>query len=287
MGYIRCMSDKKRIIYVCDLYQVLQVISVNKDEQFKIDQAEFEPYQLIEFLGEFENEIKKPGDLLPLELNRCRFLKQMGEIICTPRERFDFKNLQIKNQEMFQNFATNFSIELIKDLRQQYSGLAEDREVAYRCFYNSFKMYRLRDYVIEMSQILMSLATQKPQIYTYNQDLMTHFKELGFDDVLEKSLEKILATNFCMNRNDSQAWFEDSQVLFSSYYLFSKACDYFLTFCEKLDQGTNIVQQNRNILDWDEAGAMTVWSGISFLRTIDVKSPQGQEQLKRFLKPNE
>lgn len=87
-----------------------------------------------------------------------------------------------------------------------------------------------------------------------------------------------------MNRNDSQAWFEDSQVLFSSYYLFSQACDYFLTFCEKLEAGNNIVQEKRNILDWDEAGAMTVWSGISFLRTINVNSEQGKEQLKRFLK---
>lgn len=278
------MSNKKRIIYVTDLYKVLEVLTFDKEEVFKIDQPEYEPFQLIEFLGEFAEEELKVGDKVPLDLNRCRFLKQIGKVIYTPRGKWDFKNLQIKNQAMFKDFSDNFNIDLVKDLRTQYSGLAEDREVAYRCFYNSFKMYRLRDYVIEMAQILISLATQKSVGYKYNEELMTQFKELGFDEVLEKSLEKILATNFCMNRNDSQAWFEDSQVLFSSYYLFAKACDYFLVFCEKLEAGTNIVQQQRNILDWDEAGAMTVWSGISFLRTVNVNSEQGKEQLKRFLK---
>ena len=243
------MSTKNRIIYVTDLFTIVQVLSFAKDKEnvFNMHDPQYEPYQLIEFMGEYESDVLKVGDMIPLEFERCRHIKQIGKIHQTPRIRFDYEGLREQTQKHFDVFAHNFNPQLIVSLREKMKTYEKDEEVAYRCFYNSFKMYRLREYVIEMAEILMSLAKQSPVKHQFSKQLMDEFKYLRFDDVLEKSLEQILGTNFSMGRNDSQAWFEDSQKLFASYFLFMKACDYFLSFCERIVAGTRRIK-NKLIL---------------------------------------
>lgn len=266
-----------RIIYIADLYKILEVISFPREMEnppFKVDDPQYDKFQIIEFVGEVESDAFKVGDLVPLEFRHCRHLKQIGAFPQYERgERVNFNEIQNYNQLMFQNFVDKFDVSRIKRLRDHLNDLSNDDEVSYRCFYNSFKMYRLRDYVIEMAEIMLSVAKQEDVKYETVLELVEDFKAYKFDDVLERSLIEILGTNFSMSRNESKAWFEDSQKLFASYFLFMKGADYLLKFCEKLIDKTNIVQdEKRRILDWSEAGAMTVWAGIGFLRTAPAES---------------
>lgn len=268
------VKNSNRVYIVSDLIEVKQVISIPKDsdQRFDINDVQFIDFMVWEHYGQEENTLK-PGDKISLEMDFYRCLKQIGPIVYTGRN-FSIKDWDKKaekRKQMFTLFANNFNNQLILESKESLKNIIEDDEVAYRCFYNSFKMYRCRDYVIEMAKMLISLAEQKKFECQTNEELIKKFEELEFDDVLVRSLKKNLGTLFAMNRNDPQAWFDDSETLLSGYTLFIKACDYLIRFCERIKNKDCFFQYSRNegrgSLTWDEAGAMMVWGGISFLRT--------------------
>lgn len=278
------VNNSHRVYIVSNLFEVTEVISIPKVEKqgLNIHDEKFVDFMVWEHFGNEENTFKV-GDKIKLEMDFYRCLKQIGPIPYTPYQRMNYdENLKIR-KAFFDNFASNFNPELVKKTKEELSHIANDDEVSYRCFYNSFKMYRCRDYVFDMSKMLISLAEQKEFTCETNQELMDKFKELQFDHVLIKSLESMIGTHFAMNRNDQQAWFEDSQKLFSAYFLFSKAVDYMVRFCERISNQDLFLQSDtRRCLDWDEAGAMMVWEGISFLRSCQDKDlPKILEQLKK------
>jgi hypothetical protein len=222
-----------------------------------------------EFFGP-EAEVMKVGDKIKLEMSHYRLLKQIGPIPHTPRTWTpgEWKKVEAHRRQLFNQFASNFNPELVKNIKTNLEAIVQDDEVTYRCFYNSFKMYRCRGYVIQLAQDLISLATQSEFEATTNEELLSKFEALQFDQVLTKLLAEILGCEFSLTRNDPQGWYSDSKTLFSAYTLFTKAVDYLVRFCERIANQTSFFQeQSHRCLTWDEAGAMEVWLGISFLRS--------------------
>lgn len=273
-------NNKNRVLITTSLTEVLSVIKIPKDAEVKgidIHAPEYVPVMVWEFFGP-EDDVMKVGDKVKLEMTHYRLLKQIGEIPHTPREvgAISRWKQQVEDRKIiFTNFAQNFNPELVKKVKKDLENVSQDDEVMYRCFYNSFKMYRCRDYVIQLAQGLISLASQQEFKATTNEELIKKFESLDFDLVLTELLKEILGCEFSLTRNDPKGWHQDSKTLFSAYTLFKGALDYLVRFCERIEQKTAFFQeQNHRCLTWDEAGAMEVWLGCSFLRSAGDEAHQ-------------
>lgn len=276
-------NNLNRVYLTASLTEVLSVVQIPKaeDRGLPINDDEYVPVMVWEFFGP-EAEVMQVGDKVKLEMNHYRLLKQIGPIPYSPRtfNLKDFDKRQDVRKQLFSQFATNFNPTLIKQVQEELKSLSQDDEVMYRCFYNSFKMYRCRGYVIELAQHLISLAEQKEFTATTNEELLTKFESLEFDLVLTKTLREVVGCQFSMNRNDAQAWYEDSKTLFSTYTLFKGALDYLVRFCNRIATNTAFFQdRSHRCLTWDEAGAMEVWMGVSFLRSCGDEDHQKYSDL--------
>jgi hypothetical protein len=269
-----------RVYITSSLTEVLSVIQIPKTEERRLDifEEQFVPVMAWEFFGP-EAEVLKVGDKLKLEMNHYRLLKQLGPIPQTPRADFisNWKEVEENRKQLLTQFAQGFNPSLVQQIKTEVANLSKDDEVMYRCFYNSFKMYRCREYVIELAQMLISLAEQRPFTAQTNEELINKFESLHFDQVLTKMLKEIIGCQFALTRNDPQAWHLDSKTLFSAYTLFKGAVDYMVRFCERIaNQSAFFQEQSHRALTWDEAGAMEVWLGVSFLRSC------GDEDHKKY-----
>lgn len=264
-------NNLHRVYITTSLTEVLSVIQIPKDkeERLSIHEDIFVPVMVWEFFGP-ESDVMKVGDKVKLEMGHYRLLKQIGPIPQSPRTFVagEWKQVEEQRKKLFNQFASNFDSQLVAKVKEGLDSLSKDDEVIYRCFYNSFKMYRCRGYVIELAQHLISLAEQKEFTATTNEELINKFDSLQFDQVLTKMLKEVLGCEFSLTRNDPQGWYSDSKTLFSAYTLFKGAVDYLVRFCERIAKNTSFFQeQSHRALTWDEAGAMEVWLGIGFLRS--------------------
>lgn len=270
------VNNKNRVYLISSLFEVLEVLKVPKVKpaiklETLIEPEKFNQVMIWEFFGPEDN-APAVGTKVQIKMTHCHLLKQLGPLPEYVRDFVPgrFKQEQAQRQAMYQVFKENFNPQLVAEVKNKLAELVNDDEVSYRCFYNSFKMYRCQEYVQEMAQMLISLALQQPFTGETNEELITKMTELHFDNVLLVSLRAVLGCGFEMNRNNQAAWAQDSQVLFSGYFLFQKAVDYLVRFCERMNNQTTFLQDDqRGFLTWDEAGAMMVWGGIAHLRSSD------------------
>lgn len=272
----------KRIIYVADQTKIIKIL---KKEKINIYDKRYEKYCLFESPN--ENKLKyKKGDLLSVDFwSKYRILKPIGKLHFTPRERcLDWDLKEKKRLEILGNFLSKLDKNLVNELIDKNEKRQKEfEETYYRCFYQSFKMYYARDYVIDIAKDLISLVEQKKFEHKTNsiEELVGNFKKNKFDMVLEKSLDEVLNTVFAMTQNDATAWYQDSKTLFSSLTLFQEAINFMLRFSKEIiDEKSMISSNEKGFLKWHEAGAMCVWEGFSLIRGADSVK---MEEIKRMI----
>ncbi len=178
----------------------------------------------------------------------------------------EFKQREIRREELitsfskvYKNINTNSSSELLKTLR-------EDKEVYYRVFYNSLKMYRMRSYILSLTNELIKLSGHTPSESI--PDLLTQFKTLNFDNVLVRSLEKSIGRGFFTGCNNPKVWAEEALVLTGTFNLFLEATEFLRAFILRLQKSESFIH-HQSFLEWDEAGAMETWTPLGALRSSD------------------
>ena len=178
-----------------------------------------------------------------------------------------YKKEEEKKQSLTLEFISKLEFKNLSLAKEVLKNSREDQEVSYRAFYNSFKMYRVKDDVFNLAQAAITVLTGKP----FNQDDIHYYevyedaKKLGFDQILLDSLRQLLICDFSLDRNESSKWIEDARLLFSSKILMENAVGYLIGFSESIIS-KKVFFLNGNILSWDEAGAMEAFTFLSTLR---------------------
>lgn len=169
--------------------------------------------------------------------------------------------------------------DFISEIRKQYEeniAAMDNNEAVYRCFYNSFKMYRVRQNMLDYSRMALLLVGGTPS--KNDRELVQQLEEYKFSKIYVQLVKDSIASDFNLNRNEHSAWVRDAQVIFSAYFLISKALLFIIQFAERINDKSLFVLYSRS-LDWDEAGAMEVLDSISILRY----RKEAQEEFKKQL----
>lgn len=178
-----------------------------------------------------------------------------------------YKKEEERKQGLTLEFIAKLESKNLELAKEVLKNSREDQEVSYRAFYNSFKMYRIKDDVFSLAQAAITVLTGKE----FNQDEIYYYevyedaKRLGFDQILLDSLRQLLVCDFSLDRNESSKWIEDARLLFSSKILMENAVGYLIGFSESIIS-KKVFFLNGNILSWDEAGAMEAFTLLSPLR---------------------
>ncbi len=284
--------DKDYTFYflVANSWEILEVRQENlKNSPRFWDNPAYEDKQILQWVSE-----KTPwavGTKLPLEFNgEYRLVKTVIplkeketslEQRRAERKLWDEKESQGKKD--LENYLKNYSLEKTTKAQILLSGYEKnDQEVYYRVFYNSFKMYRLREQTFKIAQEMINLVKNTDNEYSTLEELMKDFEKAWFDKTLTIGLKKIIDTQFTLDKNESQRWAEDAFVLFSVYNLFFKALKFLVDFNEKLDKKTLFLfEDKRFAIDWVEAGAMEVWLPLRSLRYVDKDNKEKYKGLIR------
>ncbi len=284
--------DKDYTFYflVANSWEILEVRQENlKNSPRFWESPEYETKQILQWVSE-----KTPwtvGTKLPLEFNgEYRLvktvipLKEKETTLEQKREErklWDEKDKQGKID--LEKYLKDYSLERTNKAKKLLSDYENsDEEVYYRVFYNSFKMYRLREQTFQIAQEMINLVQNTDKNYTTLEELMQDFERSWFDKTLTIGLKKIIDTQFTLDKNESQRWAEDAFVLFSVYNLFFRALKFLVDFNEKLDKKTLFLfEDKRYAIDWVEAGAMEVWLPLRSLRYVDEKNKEKYKALIR------
>lgn len=175
----------------------------------------------------------------------------------------EFKEKDARRKTLLSDFSKIYKTIDLSKTREVIKNLEEDKEVYYRVFYNSLKMYRQQRYIINLSQELIRLTGHVPEKEI--PALLLQFKSLNFDNVLYRALEKTLPLQFHPGSNNPKIWAEEAIALTGTFKLFLEASIFMCNFIEKLQQKTSFLD-HQGFLDWDEAGAMEVWTVLGLLR---------------------
>lgn len=178
-----------------------------------------------------------------------------------------YKKEEEKKQGLILEFISKLEVKNLESAKEVLKTSREDQEVTYRAFYNSFKMYRVKDNVFEMAQAAITILTgqefDKDEIYYYG--VYQEAKRLGFDQILLDSLRQLLICDFSLDRNESSKWIEDARILFAAKILMENGLGYLIGFSESIIS-KEIFFLNQSILSWDEAGAMEAFTLLGPLR---------------------
>lgn len=168
------------------------------------------------------------------------------------------------------NFLSNFSVDTMNVALQKVKELKlGEEEISYRVMYNSFKMYRLRENSFILAKVLISLVDKNFVDCENLEELSINFKKQNFDVNLNLALDQMIVCLFNLERNETNNWFEDAIKLWGSYQLLLKATEFIIGFIQELKDQTTFLHENRNIINWIEAGAMETWSPLSLLRNAN------------------
>lgn len=284
--------DKDYTFYflVANSWEILEVRQENlKNSPRFWESPEYNDKQILQWVSE-----KAPwtiGTKLPLEFNgEYRLVKTvipLKEKETTLEQKREERKLWDEKEKQgkidLEKYLKDYSLERTNKAKKLLSDYEDsDEEVYYRVFYNSFKMYRLRDQTFQIAQEMINLVQNTDKNYTTLEELMQDFERSWFDKTLTIGLKKIIDTQFTLDKNESQRWAEDAFVLFSVYNLFFRALKFLVDFNEKLDKKTLFLfEDKRYAIDWVEAGAMEVWLPLRSLRYVDEKNKEKYKTLIR------
>lgn len=175
----------------------------------------------------------------------------------------DFKARDQRREELIEGFSRVYKTLDLAPSKELVKRLREDREVFYRVFYNSLKMYRMRSYIFSLAQELIRLSGHEAKEKV--PELLAQFKALNFDNVLVRSLEKTAGLGFCLPCNNPKVWAEEAVVMTGTFQLFLEAADFLRSFIKRLQEQKSFIH-HQGFLDWDEAGAMETWTPLGALR---------------------
>lgn len=205
------------------------------------------------------------GDPTPFEESfHLALIKRLGPINSYPREKY--QDTEQKDFDLVKTYVDSLTKEKISTVQDLLNQMKSDDEVFYRVFYNSFKMYRLREKCFQLAQALKYLCENSH--FDFDQNNYQQTLDLkNFDKSLQLSLQKVLESPFTLNQNQPEEWAIDARNLVGTYQMFFEATDYMVRFSKDLLQKDGFIFEKDGFgISWHEAGAMEVFLPLKQFR---------------------
>lgn len=167
-------------------------------------------------------------------------------------------------------FLETVSMDQVLKLESVLHHIKANNEPAYRAFYNSFKMYThhqadIKDLIDGLFELIGRPLTL--EIWNDPDLLREKIIEVGFSSLLADSVYEAMKIEFTLDCNERARWNEDAIKIGAATYYTVKAMEMILAFCRSLFEGKLFFQnEGRNILTWEEAGAMEAYEVLRPLR---------------------
>lgn len=276
-------SGQKVQILVCDKGAVIETSSVlyNKTYGKTVRKLVAKPkYQKYKIYENFDtNKLFAVGEMLDSENSRFLRVTKVRPAKFKKPKRPNFRSFdknKLEDSEKTKKVLSSISSKKVARAQKVLKAVSSDDEVAYRCFYNSFKMYRVRDEVFSMAQSLIELCggTEATEKIVYG-SVVEEFNKMKFDQVLTACLQCVNDVEFNLDRNEASNWIRDSKELFAARVLFQNALSYQIRFTKRVLSGNIFLLEERS-LSWDEAGAMEVYPALRTLRYLSNKEESNE-----------
>lgn len=276
--YYVLMIENERVI------KVIPLGSKRREFQLKLDQENPMLEAKLYYQNNTEDCLIRVGDFAPNSSvygDNTSQLRRENEVHL-PRSRNKYDEDFDNRLELCFQFLRNVKgrPELITNIQARLDSDTQNRnddEAVYRCLYNSFKMYRIRDNILIYARLSYELVGGTPSMNDL--EFITQLQKHKFSKVYTQLVKDAVKCDFTLDRNEHSKWSADAQVLFSALFITQKALTFLLRFAERINNNTLFLESTRS-LDWDEAGAMETWDALAILRS----NKKAQEAFRALLK---
>lgn len=219
----------------------------------------------------------KVGDDIPFSSQfDIHLIKRLGKI-----KYRKYKKLKKQKKEvefsLVKKYFNNLTQEKIDNCKAILESSKKDDEVFYRIFYNSFKMYRLRNQCFILTQALKHLC-ENDYLEFDEKKYKNTLNLKWFDQTLKLSLEEVLKSQFTLHQNESTEWAKDARNMVGTYQMLVQALDYVIRFSEDVLNKKGFIFENKGFIDWHEAGTMEIYLPLRNFRGMS------NEAMKKYLK---
>lgn len=219
----------------------------------------------------------KVGDEIPFSSEyNLHLVKRLGKIKYRKYKKFKDQNKEVEF-DLVKKYFNNLNQEKINNCKSILDSMKKDDEVFYRIFYNSFKMYRLRNNCFILAQALKHLC-ENDYLEFDEKKYKNTLNLKWFDQTLKLSLEEVLKSQFTLHQNEPTEWAKDARDMVGTYQMLIQALDYVIRFSEDILNKRGFIFENKGFIDWHEAGAMEVYLPIRNFRGLN------NEAMKKYLK---
>lgn len=217
------------------------------------------------------------GDDIPFSSRfDIHLIKRLGKI--KYRKHKKLKNIKKEVEfDLVKKYFNNLTKEKIDNCKSILESSKKDDEVFYRIFYNSFKMYRLRNQCFVLAQALKHLC-QNDYLEFDEKKYKNTLNLKWFDQTLKLSLEEILKSQFTLYQNESTEWAKDARNIVGTHQMLVQALDYVIRLSEDILNKKGFIFENKGFINWHEAGAMEVFFPLKNFREMS------NEVIKEYLK---
>lgn len=195
------------------------------------------------------------GQKVPFNLFNFQILKTYEPFYQKTRD-FKFPKKDIKKdiefiKSFFNKIITKEYQVRLKEIKKEIDRYKNDEDNVYRFYHHSFKMYKNRESIFNITSMIVELIGECPEDFDH---LIPQIKELKLDNHLIQLVEKVEATHFCLDRNSF--WIEDATILYGSYHLILEHTAHLIHMIEDFIDNKGFLFSDHSGLDSYEASAL-------------------------------
>lgn len=247
-------------LILTDLFKVKKILDIDEKDLAEII-TNNPTYQILSPKFDHNPELES---LIPLELDSYFYIINKMEQL--PENKNFSIHTHYNEDQLRENFFSNLNKKRINKAKKMLKDLSKDKDVYYRIFHHSYKMYYSKDYSIKIMEEIISLCDQKEFHAKNNEDLIFKMQSMGFSQILVSMMINLLNTNFTRSRNKVDLWAMDATTLFGTLSILTELLSFTISFSDDLIKSKSIFESDRSVLTAYEAGFMDAWRPVRILR---------------------
>lgn len=156
-------------------------------------------------------------------------------------------------------------VEKIKKELSDKNYLEQKNQLNYRFFHHSFKIYWLREEIVNKVSQLLQLLNFKTDGLSHNQ-ILDLAMEAKLNHLIVDMLVDMANRVFCSDRNKQSHWVEDGSKLFGYFHILEQSLLSTIAVIEKNQKSEGIIFGDGNTISWDEGTFIYLWKPLNLIR---------------------
>lgn len=238
-------------------------------------------YQWHSFIGQVPPKLKIGDSFIPKGYE-WSLIKRVGKIPKPNKRKYGWDKFDLKEEYITKWFSTltKEKVDSVKSITKKVVG---NKDLYYRAYHHSFKMYWMRDASMELYQALNYLIGQEDKLEIKEASELMKYNFL-YSFVLQKNMERVKDIEFVTYCNEQNLWTQDAINLMGSMMLLQQTIESFVKFSEDfLNKEGLLFREDRTLRDY-EALVIDCYNPLSNLRGLREDANKIEELIKSYAK---